>query len=173
MRKKNEKSGLNHFVKYLRNEKVIEREEIVANLQAERISREVIGKFGDYLYRNVESRDAALTYLSKVRSFLCSSYEGASELLSRDKWYTGLRSNMKKQYLRRCVEENKPLKKKQASMSDYDHQYITRKLMYMNTVESTIQRAFMNLSWVLLGRVDEISTCGLLIPLLLLISNNK
>ena len=43
-------------------------------------------------------------------------------------------------------------------MSDYDHKYIARKLMCENTVESNEQRTFMNLGWVLLGRVEEVTT---------------
>jgi hypothetical protein len=64
---------------------------------------------------------------------------------------------MKKQFLQRSIRNGTPVKKKQAAMSDCDHKYIVTKLMYANTVESTEQRTFINLLWVLVGRVEEVS----------------
>lgn len=156
--KKNEKSGLNHFICFLREEQVINDDADYTELEEESITQELIGKFGGYLYEKMESRDGALQYLSKVKTYLCSTFAGVSNLLERNKWYTKLRANMKKEFLSRCLEAGTPVKRKQASMSDTDHKYIVAKLLYTNTIESTEQRSFMNCLWVLLGRVEEVAS---------------
>jgi hypothetical protein len=149
--KKNERTALNHFSRYLQSEKIIEEGEDYTNVSADKVTPEVLGKFADYLYHLVEKRDGALQYVSKVKTFLCSQYPRFKDAVETNGYYSTLRSNLKKLYLKRCVANNTQVRNKQASMSDFDHKYIVRKLMFENTVESTEQRTFMNLCWVLLS----------------------
>lgn len=158
--RKNEKTALNHFRTYMQTENVIGREEDYNNVTEEKVTPELLGKFADYLYRIIEKRDGALQYVSKVKTFLCSKFPDFKDAVGRNGYYTNLRSNLKKLYLKRCVENNTQVRNTQSSMSDYDHKYIVRKLMIENTVESNEQRTFMNLCWVLLGRVEEVTTSG-------------
>ena len=134
--KKNEKTALNHFSLYMKSESLIREGEDYSNVCEDNVTPELLGKFADYLFRKVDKRDGALQYVSKVKIFLSAKYPVFRDAVIKNGYYSTLRANLKKLYLKRCIESNTQVRNTQVSMSDYDHKYICGKLMFENTVEA-------------------------------------
>ncbi len=153
------KSAFKKFVSYLtyqrdRNLTVLTS---IDDLTAENATKELVGKFGDWLYKvaKVNKPGTCLTYLTQLKVYIELKFP-TNEVSISKKWYTELRAKIFEYYLHASQTTGKSLSDHAKPMCESDLLYCCETLFVNDSREDIHDRHLLIYQFQCLGRITEV-----------------
>jgi hypothetical protein len=138
----------------------IDMEFTLTTLPTSLFNLELLGKFADYMMKLTGAAQVCcqtcLDYLSAVKCWWQDEHRNHFSVEVGDNRYGKLRKNIKKAYIRRCIELNIPFAKTRESVTEDHLEYLLNVLFEEDSEQSIRDRCLLVFDWVAIGRISEV-----------------
>lgn len=120
------------------------------------VTKDVMGKFGDFLHRSVKKVGTALEYLGAVKCELLRRFPRLELGEFAGQWYKTLRTRIERLFVIDCNQNGTRKKDSAPTMLESDLKTLNAALLARNDREADKNRCLFSWQWQAIGRINEI-----------------